>query len=298
MAVHSYSLKASYSLLCGIIIFGCLPFEASAQADPAMNAGLVPHKALYEVRLSSKKSSAKVSNITGKMFYEWQPECEAWVSNHRFDMMYEYVELPPVRITSEFSTYESFDGKSFNFTSQRKREGVLLEEVRGSVQPNDAGTGQQAVYNVPADLVYDLPDGTLFPMAHTLDVLQKIKDGKTFYKATIFDGSDEDGPVDINSFVGKQGAFTAEKQYEAMIDKDLVANTAQKMRLAFFPLNNADLTSDYEMSLLFHDNGVISNMTIDYSDFSIEQTLIAIEPLGSKCGVEGKEDEKQKDNKK
>ena len=175
---------AAFFLLCGFFI---TPAQA-VTLDPARAAGLVPHKALYDIRLSSKKSSAKVANITGTMFYEWQPGCDAWITNHRFDMVYDYVEVPSVRVTSDFSMYEAFDGKSLNFALQRKRGGVLYEEVRGNAYHDETDKDDEAVFSMPDGLVFDLPDGTMFPMRHTLAVLEKIKEGKKFYNVTLFDG--------------------------------------------------------------------------------------------------------------
>ena len=284
--------------LCFTFIF-IIPGLSHATLDRARKAGFTPHKALYDIKLSSKNSSSKIANISGKMFYEWQPSCDAWISTHRFDMVYEYSEVPAMRVTSDFSTYESFDGKSFNYTSQRKRDGVVFEEIRGKVNANGTQYPNEAVYTIPEDLIYDLPEGTLFPMAHTLDVLNAVKTGKKFYKATIFDGSDEEGPVDINSFVGKVATYTPPEKHKDHIDADLIKAQGWNMRLAFFPLNKPDSTADYEMSLIFHENGVISDMEIEYSDFSVTQKLIAIEPLGDACDtVSNDEDQNKKEIKK
>ncbi len=273
-------------LMMGLCFTFVMTFAAPSYAtmDRARQAGFVPHKALYDIRLSAKSSSAKIANIRGKMFYEWQPSCDAWISANKFDMVYEYSEMPAMRVTSDFSTYESFDGKEFNFTSQRKKDGVVFDEVRGNVDSNNSP--REAIYKIPKDLVYELPNGTLFPMAHTLDVLKEIKSGKKFFNATLFDGSDEEGPVNVNSFVIKEASYTPPEEYKKNIDENLISAKAWKMRLAFFPLNKSSATSDYEMSLIFHENGVISDMEIDYSDFSVTQKLIAIEPLGDACNMD------------
>lgn len=263
-------------------VFSCSSLNA-ATLDRATQAGFKPHKALYDIKLSSRKSSARVANIKGKMAYEWQPGCDAWTANHHFDMIYEYMETPPVRIKSDFSTYESFDGKDFNYTSQRKQADMVYEEIRGAVLSSSENVAMKAVYSIPEDLVIGLPEGTLFPMAHTLDVLKKIRAGKKFYNATIFDGSDEEGPVDVNSFIGKEMHYITPDALKDVIDQDLVESKSWNIRLAFFPLSKVEPTSDYEMSLTFHENGVISNMDIDYADFSITQTLVALEKLSGSC---------------
>lgn len=247
------------------------------EKDPAINFGFRPHKALYDVSLSSKKSGAQIVNIAGQMLYEWSSGCDAWNSNHRFNLLYEYADTSPMRITSDFSTYESFDGKEMHFTSQRKRDGELFEELRGFASLGDRDG--KADYSIPETLEFDLTANTLFPMQHTMDVVQKIHDGKKFYKATIFDGSDEDGPLDINAFIGKETKVEKEFRENKNIDQELLGTKAWNVRLAFFPLTNPETTSDYEMSLVLHENGVISDMDVEYSDFSVSQKLIALEPI-------------------
>lgn len=259
--------------------------------DPATRFGFRPHKALYDISLSGKKSGAQIVNIAGQMLYEWTSGCDAWNSNHRFNLLYEYADTPPMRITSDFSTYEAFDGKAMHFTSQRKRDGELFEELRGFASLED--NSGKADYSIPEQLEFDLSGNTLFPMQHTMDVIENIHAGKKFYKATIFDGSDEDGPLDINAFIGKETTVEKEFLENKSIDQDLLNAKAWNVRLAFFPLNNPEAASDYEMSLVLHENGVISNMEVEYSDFSVAQKLIALEPLNESGCVETKTEKTQ-----
>lgn len=244
--------------------------------------GFRPHKALYDIKLAGTRSGSQILNISGQMFYEWQPSCDAWISNHRFNLLYEYADSAPMRITSNFSTYEPFDGKSLSFTSQRKRDGELFEEIRGNAEITEGEDGE-AVYTIPADLDFDLPKGTLFPIAHSLAVAEKIREGKKFYNAKIFDGSDEDGPVAVNAFIGKEVTPEQLKEDNPAMDKELLSSPAHNIRLAFFPLQDEEATSDYEMTLVFHDNSLISDMLIEYDDFSVSQKLIAVEPMEDGC---------------
>ncbi len=246
--------------------------------DPAREAGLSPHKALYEIKLVGTRSGSQIVNISGQMLYDWQPSCEAWISSHRFDLTYEYADSPAMRITSDFSTHETFDGKEMNFSSQRKRDGKLFEEVRGRATKNEDGKGE-AAYSLPKDTTYDIPEGGLFPMGHTLGMMRSLKAGKKFYNATIFDGSDNEGPVNVNIFMGKKVNALAEIEPTADLDTTLLNTPAHQVQLAFFPLSDASTTSDYEMDLVFHENGVISDMLVRYEDFSVSQKLVALERL-------------------
>ncbi len=268
-----------------VLVFALLSAAPASAAGGtlALREKMEPHKALYDIKMVSKRSSSQIINISGKMFYEWKPGCEAWTTDHRFNLNYEYADSPPIRITSDFSTYETFDGKSFDFTSRRKRNGELYQEIRGRAEIKGDGAGE-AVYTLPEGLIFDLKKKTQFPMAHSFDILALAEQGGKFYNSVIFDGSDEDGPVEINAFIGDKVNAMALVNPEATIDPGLINTPAWKVRMAFFPLQEPHSDAEYEMDVVFHENGVISDMLVEYRDFSVTQKLAALEKLeAEKC---------------
>lgn len=257
--------------------------QPAAETPPAKDRTykrILPHKALYKIKMISKKGSARVLNISGQMLFELKAGCEGWNTDHQFDLTYEYADSPAMRITSDFSTYETYDGDEFNFTSQRKRNGDLFKEILGNANLDANGEGQ-AIYTKPADIVFDLSKGTVFPMEHTLEVLNFMESDKKFFNRVIFDGSDEEGPVEVNSFIGDQVNAIANIKPGPDIDATLLNAPAWNVRMAFFPLADQQEGSDYEMTLAFHDNGIISDMEIDYKNFSVSQDLVALEKIES-----------------
>ncbi|MCD8563327.1 MAG: cell envelope integrity EipB family protein [Alphaproteobacteria bacterium] len=256
---------------------------AAPPSDPATEAGFIPHKALYKIGLVSTKSGSQIINIDGQMFYQWESTCDGWTSDNRFKILYEYADSDPMAVESDFSTFETFDGKSLNFSSQRKRDDEVFEEMRGQALLDQKDGGGEAKFSIPDGLSYKLEPGTLFPMQHTLEVLKHVKAGDKFFKAVIFDGSDEAGPVEVNAFIGKEVDGAEGFKQSDDFDLSLLKGKARKVRLAFFPLNDTEATSDYEMDLVMHENGVISDMTIYYEDFALSQKLIALEPQKGSC---------------
>lgn len=240
---------------------------------------LAPHKALYDIRLVAKRSGSRISNISGKMFYEWKPTCDAWVTDHRFKMFYEYADSPGMKISSDFATYETFDGKGFDFSVRRNRNKNLYQKLRG--QAVIADKGGSAEYTIPEDLSFELQEGTLFPMGHTLEMIKQAKAKKKFFQAVVFDGSDNEGPVEINTFIGKSVNAMKIITPSDDLDMGLLNTPAWNVRLAIFPTLKDNEQSDYEMNLVFHENGIISDMLIEYDDFSVTQKLIALERLDS-----------------
>ncbi len=262
--------------MTGLLMTAALPAQAE-RLDKTGRAALVGHKALYDIEMTSKRSSSQVLNIHGQMYFALQPSCDAWTTDHRFNLYYEYADSPPMQITSNFTTYEPMDGKSFSFNSRRKRNGELYQELRGAAVRSDDGSSH-ATYSLPEGLTFDIKMGGLFPMAHTAAMMQHIKDGHKIFNAVVFDGSDEEGPIEVNTLIGKPVPPTAIPTHSA-IDKTLVSAPARYVRMAFFPLADDSPTSDYEMDVALHDNGIISSMKVDYGEFAVSQRLRALEKM-------------------
>ncbi len=274
---------------CLFLVVMAVSAQAAVSAPPALPAEhkssdnkLVSHKALYEISLAGTKSGSQVVNVSGKMLYETQASCDAWQASHQFNLFYEYADSPAMHVTSDFSTYEPFDGKSIDFNSRRTQDGQLVEELRGSATLKADGSGE-AIYTMPKGLEYDLAPGSLFPMGHTLSVIKAIRDNKKFMNASVFDGSDEEGPIEISSFVGKPVLTPDHFKSDELFDQKLLASPAHSIRLAYFPLGESGESADYEMDVVFHENGIISDMAIEYDDFTVTQKLVALEALPDAC---------------
>lgn len=255
-----------------------------------LTVSLAPHKALYDVRLTSSKSGSQILNISGKMFFEWKQSCEGWISDHRFTLLYEYADAPSMQVSSDFSTFENMDGNSLDFSSRRRRDGEMYQELRGrATLGGKGGAAGKAVYSMPEGLDFALAPGTLFPAGHTRALLREILAGRKFFTATVFDGSDEEGPVEISAFLGAPIKPFADGKPGPKIDPALVGGRAWKVRMAFFPLGDPKSESDYEMDVVLHENGIISDMKINYSDFSVVQTLVALDRFEPEpCGLNTK----------
>jgi hypothetical protein len=278
-------MRLFVTLACVVTFLAAAPGPAQAvglfKKDNKENIAsvLTPHKALYDISLVATRSGSQVVNISGQMFYEWKPSCEAgaWITDHRFNLFYEYADSPGMRITSDFSTFETFDGESFSFSSRRKRDSNLYQEFRGNATVADKGG--EAIYSIPEDIKFDLSKGALFPMAHTVEMVQKAQSDKKFFNAVVFDGSDDEGPVEINTFIGSPVNALKMIEPSEELDMSLLNTPAWKVRMAVFPTLKDDESADYEMSMIFHENGVISDMLVDYDDFSVKQKLVALEKL-------------------
>lgn len=248
-----------------------------------------PHKALYDFRLIWADSSAGLNGMKGQLMYTQDDACDAWTSEHRFRTVYQYPERAPMLNLSTYASWEAKDLGAFHFRSERYENGMLAEALRGEMTRDKDGRAE-VVYSLPEKLVYKLPAGYTLPAAQTNEIIARARKGDKIYNAVLFDGSDAEGPVEVNVFIG--GKLTSEEQLAPSKGKaPIVAGLlteAWRVRMAVFPAaseKNAEedaMTPTYEMDMVLHANGVVSHAIIDYKTFKLEQKLTALEALPPK----------------
>lgn len=274
------------------------PGKVPEAAKPAAAAStspfyLVPHKALYDMRMVAVSSGAGLTDIRGNMMYEQDDACDAWTTDHRFTIEYSYPERPSVVNSTHYVSWEAKDQSLFQFSSERQENGVPSEQLRGSVQ-READTEATAEFSRPENLYFELPKGYVLPSHHTQEVLRAAQAGRKTYHAVLFDGTDKEGPVEVNAVILrklttdeilKQAAPGKGKDTKGLkFDRDLLSGDAWLVRMAVFPmLDNDSMSPTYEMDLALHDNGVVSHVVVDYKSFKVEQILTAIQPLERKA---------------
>lgn len=237
-----------------------------------------PHRALYEVSLSSVQSGGQLVDIRGKMYFEWKKSCESWTTDHKSTLVYEYADGTSSRINSDFAAYETLDGKALDFSSRRENNGVVFEEFRGHASRNVNAEGA-AEFSIPEETKFNLPKNTFFPMQHTYEILQRARNGERFFNATLFDGSDNEGPQQVNVFIGEKADPLHGLRVNKSIDLALLKSPARHMRLAFFPSEDDGGSAEYEMDLVALENGVVSDISIVYDTFTITQKLVALKQV-------------------
>ncbi len=251
--------------------------EPPRRFSAEQNVVIVPHKALYSLALISAQTGSPVVDIKGQLFFKWEDVCDGWETDHRFSMQYFYVDRPPLSATSDFVAWEAKGGKNFRFSSESTENGERSEVLRGTAERDDEGAGT-ALFSKPKGLSYSLARGFFFSSEHTLELVARAKAGEKLFNSIMFDGTDRDGPVEVNAVIGPE-IMAADTGAGKDLDKELLQGRSWKIRLAFFSLKERESAPLYEMTIVLHENGVVSYISVDYKAFSVEQKLKALEKL-------------------
>ncbi|MBP2297827.1 cell envelope integrity EipB family protein [Azospirillum picis] len=277
---HSALPAPACAALIVALSAGALLAASPAMAQPAATslaavAGKIqPHRALYTMSLGSIRNGSKVSDVRGRMMFEWADACDGWTTEQRFQLRFVYSEGDDMAMNTNYTTWEAKDGLRYRFNVRKLVNGELDDEVRGEANLKPKGGGGTAQFTKPEPQEMDLPPGTMFPTAHTLAIIDHAVRKEAFFSSTIFDGSDAEGPTEVSAVVGKPQA-----PREAGKDPLLKVAKAWPVRMAFFPLQSDSAQPEYEMSLQLLENGIAESMQIDYGDFTVKAVLDKIEAL-------------------
>lgn len=255
-------------------------FFAPLTCSATEMAGVIaPHRAIYDMKLSSAKNGSNIKDVSGKMFFEWADSCDGWAIQQHLQLHFTYAEGEETNINSTVISWEAKNGKSYNFNVRRLTDGKETENYRGRASVDeDGGTGK---YSIPADKKeIKLTSDTIFPSAHTNLILQRAQAGDKLFTRRVFDGSDEEGEADVSAFIGEKiDTLNTTDISPDLRENSLLKSPAWPVRMAFFKPDSETGEPDYEMDLTLQNNGIARFMKIDYGDFSVSGVLKSIESL-------------------
>jgi hypothetical protein len=232
--------------------------------------------------MASSKSTSIVS-VEGQMYYDFSDSCDAWASDQKFALNYVYADEPEAKMNSQFTSHETKNFSGYDFAVQRTKNGAPEDDFVGSTSRKPDGSGV-ATFTQPVKTI-DLPKGFLLPTQHTIEMIKHGIAGDHIFNAMLFDGSDGTGATEVNVIIGD---VIKPDVNDKLAANKLLQSPARKVRLAFFPVDTGkggdEDQPDYEMTMILHENGVVSSLQIDYDQFSLKGELQAIEAIKTpKC---------------
>ncbi len=275
---------------------GALSFLAAvavhAVTQPAAAEEVVlfaPHRAVYEVTLSSTTPGSGVAGLSGRMVYELSGSaCEGYTQNMRFVTRMTNQEGIETINDLRTSSWEELAGKRLRFSSAQYQNDEISEASQGDAA-RDKSTASASVELVkPGKKRVSLPSGVYFPMQHASALITSAKRGQKLFSANLYDGSEKgDKYYETTAVIGKKSNPGANTTAVALKEAArLAALESWPMSISYFELGKEkqDLAPAYELAFRYFENGVTSDLKIDYGEFAIKGELKDLTFLeASKC---------------
>jgi EipB-like len=249
-------------------------------AAPAMAGELLAHRASYLLSMGHSQSGSDVVDVQGVMVYEFTDACDGWTTTQKARIQFYYDDGRRSEVGWSLNSWESKDGKHYRFFMRNLDGDTVTSSFKGEATIAAAGQPGTVQFEEPKGKTVTLPPGTLFPTGHTLALLRHLGAGDPTYLATVFDGSDDKGPIEISAALAGRGQPAADETKLS----PLLTGPTYRLSLAFYApageSNGGDeSTPQQEQSVSLYANGVIDKLTMDYGSFTVDAALKKLEPL-------------------
>lgn len=271
----------------------------------AVQAPFFSHRVIYQMNLAKASSGASIQAAKGQMFYRFQESCNEWEVETRVFLrlthgMQDGTE--DVETTWTYESFEDFSADRFRFDVEHKHNGSLLEALAGNAWRTMRG--MTATYETGHD-DKSMPASALFPTAHLRSVLERARQGETNFSDIVFDGASTQNPYRVNVFVigrvmalsddskSKPKIIAGSRQVPVIKSKSdafkkaslgqLPNSPVWRVRLAYFPTENANDLPEFEIEVDFREDGVAQRIIQDFGDFQLHLTPVQFEALPQKA---------------
>ncbi len=251
---------------------------AMAMPGAACAAGLTGQDAVYDLTLS-KVRTHDVTGAVGQMTFDVVDGCTGWATTQHLTLLVRNVDGTLNKSVTDYITWEAKNGKNFTFSlRERDNDGKLQTDDAGSaVHTGDDGAGL-VTYSMPANTRVMLPPGTLFPMQHTEALLAAGSEGKKFIAPPLFDGTSADGAQ--STFVAILGHHGPTQSRFA----SLGGLPSSDVDIAFYPRKPGDQNPDFRTQMRYFEDGVATNLVLDFGDFVMTGKLVHLAIPPTPCG--------------
>lgn len=254
----------------------------AAHAASAATAGLVPHRAVYDIVLKEASDRSGIESVRGRMVYEFSGSaCKGFNTQFRFVTRIDVGD--GVRVTDQRSTtFEDVAAGKFRFENKSFTDDQLDKDVKGAAAEADGKVKIELTGPDKRDI--ELADSR-FPAEHMLEVIARARKGERVFESRIFDGSEDGDQTFLTTTIvgGPQKSIKTDPEAKALAP--LGTQDYWPVSIAYFDeKTKGDQEPIYSQSFKLYENGVTRDLTLDYGDFVLAGKLTKLEVLGKPDG--------------
>jgi hypothetical protein len=250
---------------------------------------LVPHRAVYEITLSQARPGAGVSELSGRMVYELTGSaCEGYTQNLRLVTRMTNQEGSGSVSDLRSSSWEDGAGKRLRFNTSQYRDDQLADQTAGDASRGTPNGEVKVELIKPRNQQLSFGADVMFPVQHSIKLLEAARAGRTMLTADLYDGSEKgDKAYNTTAFIGGRLAPGFGKTLPRIKNAEkLDSLPAWPVSVGYYEddKDRGDAMPAYELAFVMFENGVSHRIFIDYGEFSVRGQLTQLSFLDrGKC---------------
>jgi hypothetical protein len=231
---------------------------------------LVPHRAVYDLKLASARGNKPVESVRGRILYDFSGSaCEGYALQFRQVSQIDAGEGAVMTTDLRATTWEDAAAKIFRFNSQNYIDQKLKTSVDGRAERTGVRVGVNL--NKPAVKKFGLDqNGIFFPTDHMRRIILAARAGQTLLEGPVLEGSDNgDRIYDTLSVIG--APIDPQKKPDDAGAKDEVLLNMRRwpVSISYFerandkPNKPGEQTPIYSIRFELYENGISRALALD-----------------------------------
>jgi hypothetical protein len=252
---------------------------SSAPVNAAGFEDIAPHRAVYDIELKKASERSGIKSMNGRIVYEVRGNaCDGISLQYRF-LTNVTTGRDQFLSDQHTSTFESADGRSFNFLTKSFLNEQLEKTLKGRAKQTDKGIS--VVLDSPAAQEFEFPNAR-FITSYLVKIIELAKRGEHFLRDDLYDGSDDgDETVATSSFISNPKTILDGKDgRDSRIATKLKGIKAWSVSMSYFNKNtgaSAEHLPIFESSFLLFENGISSDLVMRYPDYTLTGKMTELE---------------------
>ena len=285
-------MKKNKPIFAACLILSATILTGPVFALPAAGIKLVPHRAIYDLRLRSAEASANVTDLKGRLVLDFKGStCAGYTYTSRLVTQMTDQDGGSFMTDMRTSTWEDAKGEEFRFENTEINGFQQTNVTAGSASRKDKGSKIAVNFETPKSESLEFNRHAMFPTQHSIAILEAAQDGKQLVQADVYDGSEEGQKLySTTTFIGRPLKPESGKKAVTNLENAARLNTLTSwpISISFYeagkPGKQDDGLPTYELAFRLFSNGVSGDLTINYGDFLIGGKLTRIDFTGaSEC---------------
>jgi hypothetical protein len=263
---------------------GVVVDRPATAAAPADQVNLVPHRAIYDLKLLKSHGARGIQAVRGRILYDFSGNaCDGYALQFRQVSELDSGEGKAALSDLRSTTWEDGTAKKFRFNSENLLNDKSTDTVDGHAERNAATVAVSL--SKPKDKTFTVPVGAVFPTEHMRRIIVAAREGKTILEFPVYDGS-ETGEKLYNTLtvIGRPIKPGEKPPVDAGAKVPALATlTRWPVTISYFEQkdDNAQQTGEqtpvYAISFELYENGVSRALLLEYSDFTISGEMTSLE---------------------
>ncbi|GGD89459.1 ATP-binding protein [Aureimonas endophytica] len=259
---------------------------AAAMLAPAAAGAAMPfaaHQAIYDLKLSAQDSD--IADANGRIAMKLDSNaCGVWNLDYRFVARFRQEQEVTLTDLQTKST-ENVPGQVFTFSTKTFVDGSPEKEIRGEAR-HDAGATRVAM-EAPEKKEIVLPL-SLFPVAHTQELIRRAANGERIVETKLFDGDDDaEKLLSSTAIIAPIQAKPTTAAAAPTADGAGSEIRAKLQNMAAWRVSESYYNSDsdpdgmpvFQTTYVLYENGVSDDLTLDFGTYSLSGSLKKLDLL-------------------